>query len=69
MDKREVFGAYLREKAKEHGWTQQEGADACGAHWSLYRKWLLGEVLPGPKSCAKIADALGVHEDEILGRG
>lgn len=55
---------------RERGWTIARLAEACDVSDGLAAKWVSENprlrVIPSPKSCEKIADALGVDPDEVL---
>lgn len=64
----DTFGAWLRVQIKRRGLTQTEFAERAGTVQSVVSRWIRGERLPDTDSCDRIADALGVHIDEVLVR-
>ena len=63
------FGARLRKLRKARGLTQSDLAKAAGSAQALVSRYEADRVLPHTDAAARIADALGVTTDELLGRG
>jgi transcriptional regulator with XRE-family HTH domain len=62
---------YLRRALRDRGWNVPQFAEACDVSVGLAAKWVSENqryrVRPSPASCLKIAQALGVDSDVILG--
>ena len=65
----ETFGLRLKRLRKEKGLTQVQLAQAASSAQALVSRYEADQVLPHTDAAARIADALGVSTDELLGRG
>lgn len=63
------FADRLRELRTARKLTQGRMADVLGVSLRMYCRWEAGEGMPYADSLLKIADALQVSTDELLGRG
>lgn len=54
-----TIAANLRQAQKDSELSNQQMADAVGAHPRLYVKWKQGDVTPGHGYMLKLAEALG----------
>jgi transcriptional regulator with XRE-family HTH domain len=61
---------FLGDRIRERSWTIPHFAKAVGVSPQLAYKWMAEDpayrITPGPKSCEKIASALGVDLDSVL---
>lgn len=62
-----AFGFVVRNRLKELGMTQRELADAVGLTEAAVSRYISGERCPNGMTVAKIADALHVTTDYVLG--
>lgn len=62
------IGDAIRRKRKERGISQQELAELASLNYVTISKYESGKVEPGAKALARIATALDVTTDELLGR-
>lgn len=62
----ECFGARVRRWRKALHLTQRDVAAAIGVTGGFVAHIETGRTLPSVRTCKKIADALGVHELEVL---
>ena len=60
----ESFGEFLREKRRERGMSQRELAQKAGIHYSYLSRLENGERLPNKQICQRLADALGLSNEE-----
>lgn len=59
----------LVELRESRGWSQRELGRQSGIHWNTLSRWERGHVARVPaEDVAKVADALGVSIDDLLGR-
>ncbi len=63
---KEKFGAFLSERRKENGLTQQELADRLFVSNKAVSKWERGQSLPDIALLTPMADILGVSVAELL---
>jgi transcriptional regulator with XRE-family HTH domain len=62
------IGDAIRRKRKERGISQQELAELASLNYVTISKYESGKVEPGARALARIATALDVTTDELLGR-
>jgi transcriptional regulator with XRE-family HTH domain len=62
------IGDAIRRKRKERGISQQELAELASLNYVTISKYESGKVEPGARALARIANALDVTTDELLGR-
>ena len=62
------IGERIRTKRKERGLSQQELAELASLNYVTVSKYESGKVEPGAKALTRIANALDVTVDELLGR-
>lgn len=62
------IGKRIAELRKEHGMSQEQLSEETGIHRVLIGKYETGKNEPSAQSLKKMADALGVSTDLILGR-
>lgn len=60
--------ATLKAAMKAKGWDHKQLAAESGVHVTLIGRYLTGEVEVGAKCGVKLARALGVHLEDILGK-
>jgi transcriptional regulator with XRE-family HTH domain len=65
----ETLGLRPRRLRKEKGLTQVQLAQAASSAQALVSRYEADQVLPHTDAAPRIADALGVSTDELLGRG
>lgn len=63
-----VFAERLRQLRTQRKLTQGRMAEILGVSLRMYCRWEAGEAMPYVDSLIKIADALDVSSDELLGR-
>lgn len=63
-DYEQSFGTWLREKIRERGTNQRRLSLAVGASSGMVSGWANDRRRPSPEYVAKIAQALGVPEEE-----
>ncbi len=56
----EKFGAFLRRKRLEHGYTQQQLADKLGKHKTTIHRYECGEMLPDDSMNELIREILDI---------
>ena len=61
-----TFGAWLQSKIDRRGWNARDLAAAMGIAPQTVYRWLGDERTPDPPYCRRIADALGLHPDEVF---
>jgi transcriptional regulator with XRE-family HTH domain len=61
-------GENIRERRKQLGYNQDELAELASLNRVTVAKYESGKVEPGAQALARIADALGVSVDVLLGR-
>lgn len=59
------FGSWLRDQVGRRGWQPADFARAAETSTANVTRWMSG-VIPGPKSCRKIAQALGLEDELVL---
>ena len=64
----DTIGQRIREERQSKGWTQAELGLRSGLRESMICKYELGYHIPNPENLSRIADALGVSVDYLLGR-
>jgi len=64
----DTIGQRIRKARQDRGWTQAELGLRAGLRESMICKYELGYHTPNPKHLSRIADALGVSVDYLLGR-
>jgi transcriptional regulator with XRE-family HTH domain len=64
----DTIGQRIRRARQRKGWTQAELGLRSGLRESMICKYELGHHTPSPKHLSRIADALGVSVDYLLGR-
>lgn len=62
----EKIAAFLVEKRREKGFTQQQLAQLLHVSFQAVSKWETGASLPGPELLLSLGAHLGVSADEIL---
>lgn len=62
------IGERIRTKRKERGLSQQELAELASLNYVTVSKYESGKVEPGAKALTRIANALDVTTDVLLGR-
>jgi transcriptional regulator with XRE-family HTH domain len=68
-DEAKVIGQHLRRLREEIGWSQADLADAAGVNKFTLQAWEQGRREPLASHLPKLARALGVSTDELLGLG
>lgn len=63
-----MVGQRIKELREQHGWTQFELGSASGIQPSAISRWEQGKTRPSIDSAMKIADALGITLDDLVGR-
>lgn len=63
-----TFGAWLRDQLVAQQLSQASLVRAIGAHSSVVSRWLNDRDIPRPRSCERLALALGVRPEEVLAR-
>jgi len=69
METEKILVERMRTALKEKGYTQQELADKCGITFVSICRYLQGVREPKASVVVKIANALGVSTDYLLGIG
>ncbi len=64
----DTIGQRIRKARQRKGWTQAELGLRTGLRESMICKYELGYHTPSIKHLSRIADALGVSVDYLLGR-
>jgi transcriptional regulator with XRE-family HTH domain len=64
----DTIGQRIRRARRRKGWTQAELGLRSGLRESVICKYELGYHIPNPENLSRIADALGVSVDYLLGR-
>ncbi len=67
MSPHKLFGEQLRQERKKQGLTVQKVADTCGTSRSYITLIENGRRLPGKKILPKIAEALQIKPEVVLG--
>lgn len=62
------FGTWLRQALNDRGWSQRRLAQMIGASTGMMSGWCGDKRRPEPDNVVKIAQALGVPEEEALTR-
>ncbi|HXJ32346.1 MAG TPA: helix-turn-helix transcriptional regulator [Gemmatimonadales bacterium] len=61
---------YLKAELRARDWSMTDLARRAGCSKQIVSQWLAEDeverIIPGPKSCLKIADALGLDPDYVL---
>lgn len=57
----------IRELRLKKGLSQTELAEVCGVHQTAVSQWEKGRTTPDAESLRRLAEALGVSADQILG--
>jgi transcriptional regulator with XRE-family HTH domain len=63
-----TIGQRIRKARLDRGWTQADLSFRTGVRESMICKYELDHHTPNPKTLSRIADALGVSVDYLLGR-
>lgn len=61
------IGERIRERRKERNLSQSELAELANLNYVTISKYESGKVEPGAKAIARIANALDISTDELLG--
>jgi transcriptional regulator with XRE-family HTH domain len=67
MSEGEEFGGRLKRLREECGWSQSDLAEAAGVSLYTLQGWEQGRRVPLATVLPKLARALGVSADELLG--
>ena len=62
----EKIGAFIAEKRRQHGLTQQQLAGRLNISFQAVSKWENGTACPNIELLAELAAVLGVTADELL---
>ena len=63
-----TIGKALRKARESSGLTQEDAADRAGISAEFYARMERGRTLPSVPTLVRLAEALGVSADELLGR-
>lgn len=61
-------GALLKQHIEAAGFTQEKFAEMAGIQERTLKRYLAGDTSPDREDLAKMADALNISVDELLGR-
>jgi transcriptional regulator with XRE-family HTH domain len=64
----ETFPAWLHRRLQRKEWTQSTLAKKVGVSTGRVSEWTTGTARPNPRSCDRIADALGADLREVMQR-
>ena len=65
---KQALSARIKALRKERGMNQQQLADAIGATQGAISQWEMGAMEPKSRQIARLAEALDVSADYLLGR-
>lgn len=63
-----IIGKTIKQKRKEKGWSQDKLATTIGVTHAAISFWENGVNIPNVLDCWKLADAMQISIDELIGR-